>query len=662
MKKNLLIVLSILHLFLLTACTSSKGSNECLISDFDIQEGSTIDLNCSLNLEGQTVTLPADVTFLSDGGEISNGILSFSSTGKIDGELLNSEFIVEGDSVELTSDTFNFYSNKWGIVEGEVSDDTARNNRDILESLFLTIKDLNGSTFIIDEFDAYFKVDGLLSEAVPTNQGINIPSDFNLVMSDNTHLRMQPNGHFRASLLSIYNESNITVSGGFLHGDRDEHDYDSGYVDSDGSVGATNEWVHTMVIKAGQNVTIDGVTFMDATGDGISISGIGFYYQEDHIRSSEITITNSSFYRARRTNIVITNGYEITIESNNIIDGGIDTDNSTGTAPSSNLNIEASRAYDSEGNLIEYERVNNVYIRNNIQKVNDKEANPNSGQIQISHANGPIIIEENEMINTGVSFYTANGIQIINNTLTEGGISAGAAENFGRDDVVYDNVISGNNVITSGTAMNIAGNGVEVTSNHFEGTVGASFGAGAKTEDYGASNIEFTNNTVVGTSRGITTNNTMYNVLIDNNDIDLTDTAAFSAYLINRWSEDNDDEADFVFSNNNITGQEEGSESGAPTLQLSGNSMTIENNSLGSLQISSSGNNLNILSNEIEAPIHKSGVTMSLDITNTAFDSNKVIIYPSLTNTSVECIKYTAGDSEELSSSVTFNEEECIEN
>lgn len=669
MKKNKsLSLLSGLSLFLLASCNGNNNENtlsteeNCSISDFDIQENSTVDINCSLDLAGEVITVPADVTFENDGGGISNGTLNFSSTGKIDGELLNTELTIEGDNVELINETFNFYSNKWGIIEGDISDDTARNNRDILENLFLSIKDLNGKTFVIDEFDAYFKVDGLLSEAVPTNQGINIPSDFNLVMSENTHLRMQPNGHFRASLLSIYNESNITVSGGFLHGDREDHDYDSGFIDSDGSVGPSNEWVHTMVIKGGQNIIVDGVTFMDATGDGLSISGINHYYQDDHISSNDITIQNSNFYRARRTNIVITNGYNITIESNNIIDGGIDMENSTGAAPSSNLNIEASRSYDSEGELIEYERVNNVYIRNNIQKINDKEANPNSGQFQISHANGPITIENNEMINTGISFYTADGVQILNNTFSEGGISAGAAENFRREDVVYNNIVSGNTVITSGTAMNIAGNGVTVTDNYLEGTVGVAFGAGAATEDYGASNIEFTKNTVKGSSRGITSNNTMYHVLIEDNDIDLTDTAAFSAYLINRWSEDNTEEANFIFSNNRITGQEEGSESGAPTFQFSGNSATIENNFLGSFQISSSGNNLNILNNEIEAAIHKSGVTVSIDITNTVFDGNTVTIYPSLTNSPIQCKKVEEGESTQLSSSVTFNDEKCIEN
>lgn len=617
----------------------------------------TFEVTCVYDLNGETITIPEGVTIAFFGGDIINGTLNFTSSGKIDGELLNYNLEVEGDAT-LTSETFNFDKNRWNIVEGEVSDEISLNNTDVLENLFLDIKELSANTFIIDDLDAYFKVDGFLNEGVPETHGINIPSDFNLSMSDDTHFRMQPNGHFRASLLSVYNENNITVTGGNLHGDREEHDYDSGFTDSDGSTGSTNEWVDTMRIKGGQNITIDGVTFMDATGDGLQISGINHYYESEHVKSTNILIKNCEFYRARRTNIVITSGDEITMENNQIIDGGIDMDNSTGAAPSSNFNIEAYRQYDEEGNIIEYQRVNNVYLRNNVQKVTDKEANPNAGDFQISHSNGPIIIDSNEMINTGVSFFTAEGVEITNNTFTEGGITAGSADNFGRTTVVYDNVISGNTIITSGTAFNVAGNGVTVTDNHFEGNIAVTFGAGAKTEEDGASNIEFTKNTIIGTSRGITTNNTMYNVLIDDNTIDIMDGGTFAAVLVNRWSEENTEEANFVFSNNTITGKKEGSESGAPPVQVFGNSATLNNNTIGELQFGSSSN-IKVLENIIEAPTHQNGILINSEITNTMFDSNEVIIYTSKTPLSINCVKIA--DDVILPESTTFTNEICTE-
>ena len=218
-------------------------------------------------------------------------------------------------------------------MEGKTTSDIALRNRDIFESIMLKTKALGVTTFKIDKLDAYFKVDGPLNQGVPELHAVNIPSDFNLAMTNNTHLRMQPNGHFRANLLAIYNEKNITVTGGFLHGDREQHNYNSGYVDSDGSSGASNEWVNTMAIKGGENITIDGVTFQDAAGDGLVVSSIYFYFDSRHIRSKNINIKNNKFLRARRINLTLVNCEQVFIDNNEFIDGGIDMDNSNGTAP-----------------------------------------------------------------------------------------------------------------------------------------------------------------------------------------------------------------------------------------------------------------------------------------------------------------------------------------
>ena len=467
---------------------------------------------------------------------------------------------------------------------------------------------------------------------------------------------MQPNGHFRNCLIGIFDESNITITGGFLHGDREEHDYNSGFVDSDGATGPTNEWVHCMRIKGGKNVVIDGVTFLDATGDGISISSINHFFQDNHIRSSNITIKNSHFLRARRTNIVITSADDVIIENNRIEDGGIDMEKSEGVAPSSNLNIESFRSFDDQGNVTEYERVSRVFIRNNTQIVNDKEANPRAGNFQISHAVAPIIIEDNEMINSGVSFFTADGVEIKNNTITQGGITAGDASNFGRADVI-DNIVSGNTVVTDGTALNVAGNGVEIIDNDFEGNVGASFGSGATDSSKGASNIVFKDNRIKAGSRGILTRNTMQNVTIENNEIHMFSGAPFALALENEW-EDTSSEANFIFKNNTITGENPDTERGAPANLIKSSSITIEDNRFGELEFLSS-QNMTIINNKIEARVDKSGMSINGELSNTIFDSNEITIYPSLTNLSIECVKIKEGVT--LPASINFDNQECVE-
>ncbi len=227
----------------------------------------TIIINCVLDLGGQTINLPAGVTLVYEGGDIINGTINFGSTNIISGELLNSTLNIAGTKPQMKDTKFNFEPQRWGIVEGETTRMIALKNTDILEDLFFQTKALGVTTFKLDKLDAYFKVDGLLGpQSGPETYAINLPSDFYLSMSNNSHLRMQPNGHFRAALLCAYNVSNVIVEGGILHGEREEHNYNSNFVDSDGSTGTTNEWVDIMRIKGGKNITIDGVTFRRCCG------------------------------------------------------------------------------------------------------------------------------------------------------------------------------------------------------------------------------------------------------------------------------------------------------------------------------------------------------------------------------------------------------------
>lgn len=619
-----------------------------------VQANATVVINCVMDLQGKTVNLPAGVTLVYEGGDIINGTLNFANNTTISGELMNSSLTMGGTKPQLKDPSFTFDPKRWGIVEGEVADAIATKNRDIFESLMLQVKDLGIHTFKIDKMDAYFKVDGKLGVAVPELHAINIPGDFNLIMTPNTHLRMQPNGHFRAVLLCIYSASNVTVKGGILHGDREQHNYKSNFVDSDGATGTTNEWVDTMRIKGGQNITIDGVTFQDAAGDGLNISGIYHYYDSRHIKSENIIIKNNKFLRARRTNLVITSGEQIYIENNEIFDGGIDMANSKGIAPSSNLNFEPVRGSES-GNFVEYERVSHVYIRNNIQKVTDIVANPRAGEFQISHGDGPIIIENNEMINTGVSFYTTNGVIIRNNNIINGSIAAGAAENFGRTGVVYGNEIYGNNVVSKSTAIDISGNGTLLHDNYFEGQIGVVFGAGASENTMGTSNTIFRNNTVKGKSRGIASMNTLKNVTIENNTIEMTSEAPFAVNLTNAWNEQG--EANFIFKNNILTGGKSGTERGAPPTLIDANSITFEGNKMGELQISG-GKNINIFNNEIEAAIGQNGILFYSDVPNTKLRNNKVTIYKSKTPLDINCVQLAKNV---ILSSTIFEGQECIE-
>ncbi|TVZ10243.1 parallel beta helix pectate lyase-like protein [Cellulophaga sp. RHA_52] len=602
-----------------------------------IAAGTTLAIECQLDLDGKTVSLPTGVTLEYKGGEIINGTLNFTAGGKIDGNLLNQNLTVEGN-VSLISETFEFHPSRWDIVQGKVNDEVAILNTTNFKILVNKINELGGFEFKVDVFDAYFKTDGYLNISVPELHAINLPSNFHLAMSENTHLRMQPHGHFRAALLSIYDAENIKVSGGYLHGERDEHNYNSGFVDSDGATGKTNEWVNVMSIKGGREVTIDGVTFMDAAGDCLAISSIYHYNDSRHIRSKDITLRDNKFIRARRTNLVIVNGEYIYVENNEFIDGGIDTENSTGTAPSSNFNMEPVRGRDAvTGALIEYERVSHVYFRGNKQVITDVEANPRAGGFFFSHGNGPIIVEDNEIIDCGISFHTVEGLVIRNNTITGGSISAGSAQNFNRTDFVYGNEVYGNTIKTEGVAINIAGNGTIVYENDVEATVGIALGAGAKTSSNGVSNTKIYNNSIKAYSRGITSMNTMENVTIEDNTLEMQEGANFSLAIGNKWEMDTD--SNFIIKNNTITGVKTDSETGAPPSLIVGNSIEIIDNKFGDVQLNTGASNVILRNNEIDANIGASGILFYDDSPNSIFSGNKIYLYVTKTPLKIEPIK-----------------------
>ncbi len=632
------------------------NSNPCDFSIDDVIEpNSTFEIDCQIDLEGRTLSLPANFELLYAGGEIINGTLSFNG-GKIDGRLLNYKLEVTGD-VQLASTTFQYFPSRWDIQQGVVNDITAQENTNKLEALFFKIRNLGGNRFEINEFDGYFKVDGLLADASPEIHAINLPSDFHLAMTSDVHIRMQPNGHFRPVLMAIYDQKNTTVSGGNLYGDREHHFYDSGFVDSDGTTSSTHEWVKSMAIRGGQNIILNGVSFIEA-GVGLSISSIYHYFDSRHIRSKNITISQCKFLRARQTNLVITNAEYVYIEDNDLIDGGIDMANSNGVAPSSNLNIEPFRGRDqTTGELLEYERVSHVFIRNNRQIVNDPVANPSAGSFQLSHGNGPIVVENNEMINTGISFTTVDGVAIRNNTIIEGQIAAGVAGNTFRTDVVYNNEITGNTVVnTNGVGINVAGNGTLLENNSIEGTVGITIGAGAGNSEMGLSNSMILNNNIKASNRGIASSNTVYNVLVEGNQIDMQNGSSFALVLTNEWS--GVEPADFIFRGNTIIGSKPGTQSGAPASLLGANSLLLDSNNMGELQING-GNSMIIVDNIIEGSIGSHGIKFYEDAPNTEISGNEITIYSSQTPLARECVFIVDGLN--LSNSVTIEGNECID-
>lgn len=424
----------------------------CTFEALGVVAGEEIEISCLVDLDGQTINVPSSVTFTFAGGDIYNGTLNFQSNGKIAGELLNAKLNVEGD-VSLISSEFDFYAFRWDIIEGNVTAEVAENNK----VLFNEVLELVGSLvsgvvdFNVDDFDAYFKVDGTNEWDIElATLGIKIPSNYNFNLTDTAYFRMYPNASTKPTLVYIgEGVENVTITGGKFIGDRDEHDY----VDN-----STHEWGHLLRVGGATNVTITGAEFSDATGDGIDVHAFGHSFDANHIQSTEVYITGNTFKRNRRNQISVTSGEYVYIENNEFIDASIDTEGSEGIAPGFAIDIEAYRA-----NGIEYEIAENIFISNNT------ETGSRVGSFTIH--TGDLITIENNTVDNFISYSNTHGSVIRNNTITSvtdntanGGVAilAGRSDRY---DLNYNNTITGNTITGYGTGITVTNVAITVAQN-----------------------------------------------------------------------------------------------------------------------------------------------------------------------------------------------------
>ncbi|MCM5663418.1 right-handed parallel beta-helix repeat-containing protein [Galbibacter mesophilus] len=470
----MIVLLSFLFLF---SCNNEDLLNDALTDNTDTPDGngeiistpcdftldnvsanSTVEIDCKLDLEGKTVVLPSNVNFEFKGGEIINGTLDFSG-GVIDGKLLNYQLTITGDA-QLKEPTFFFDPERWDIVQGETSSEVALDNNQKLEGLIYEIKRLGGTTFEIDEFDAYFEVSKVTSTTTnqnyyPSKEAVNVPSDFNLKMSSNTHLRVFPNDKKKYALLAIRDDSNVTITGGNLHGDRDEHDYSSG---------GTHEWGHLLELHGAQDVEIKDVVMSMGSGDGMKIHSLNHNFQPNYIPSQNIVVSNCTFDANRRNNLSITDGNTIIVENCTFLNAGIDTPNSEGTAPKFGIDVEAYRTRGDDGELIFYEKATDIIIRNNTEK--------GSAAGGFLVAIGDDVTLENNTVENGIGFTLATGVKIINNRIigngdmSENGITAGKP----GTETTYNNEISGNTIEGYGTGITLYNKQVKVFDNNLVNT------------------------------------------------------------------------------------------------------------------------------------------------------------------------------------------------
>ncbi|MRT93414.1 right-handed parallel beta-helix repeat-containing protein [Ancylomarina sp. 16SWW S1-10-2] len=431
-------------------------------SSFDfttIQAKDTLNIAFSHDLGGKSIEIPADVVINYNEGEIVNGTFVFTN-GKIAGELLNKNLIIEGTPT-LTSTTFEFEKSKWEITEGEVSDDIALVNKETIQKVIDDVTSYGAEVFQIDDLDAYFQVTSERNLIWSKDEAISLPSNFTLEMTDNTYLRVQPNKYFRYALFELRSVENVNLIGGNLYGDRDFHTYDP--IVTNGLTYKTHEWGNLIQIKSGVNVTVKNMKLMDAAGDGLEIGSIGHTFSSYYVASSNILVSNCTFDSNRRNNLSITDGDDMIVENNTFLNAGIDTPYSEGTAPRMGIDIEAGRGRSSDGTLIYYERASNIIIRNNIEK----------GSLNASFyvAIGEDVTIENNTTESAIGLGVGTRITIRGNKITSSdgngstGIVGGRLED---NESVFGNEISGNIINGYTTGISVRNSDVKVFGNEIK--------------------------------------------------------------------------------------------------------------------------------------------------------------------------------------------------
>jgi len=356
---------------------------------------------------------------------------------------------------ETEDNNYTLALNYYEIVEGRVSDEQALKNRYGLEQAFEDAKSVDVDTFKIGKVDIYFDVSTITSETNPNFypfvEGINIPSDFNLVMSDETYLRVQPNNSAKYSLfVLIYNENNY-ISGGNLIGDRLEHKW---------SGRGSDEWGHLIDISSSQNVVIDNVEAKHGNGDGLVIHAAEFPWMPNYVPSKDVLIKNSRFIENRRQGISITDTQGTIIDGCIFIDTGKDLKGSNGTNPQFAIDVEPYRERDKKtGKVHQYEKVSNVIIRN-CTEIGSKRGG-------FIFKAGDNILIENNTIESGIVIDHVTNTIARNNTMINPypnnnrlGIGVGSTSEFSHNNSAIDNYIEGysQGIRVGGEGSKVSGN------------------------------------------------------------------------------------------------------------------------------------------------------------------------------------------------------------
>ncbi|WP_170287015.1 right-handed parallel beta-helix repeat-containing protein [Paenibacillus faecis] len=277
--------------------------------------------------------------------------------------------------------------------------------------------------------------------------GIVVPSHMKLTLDHEAELKVEPNAARGYSCIYLRKVENVTISGGIITGDLDQHDF-SKLPDS------TQEYGFGIYVHGGKRVTIENMKIRKCTGDCVFLGSVGLMgVDPDYDEPKLVTVRNCSLDGARRNNISITAGEGVFVENNEITNAGT----VKGTKPMAGIDIEGY----GEGD-IDYEKPRKVVIRGNLFRGNLEASvlnfsgyevviEGNHSDSTLSYSNGTdTIISNNVLVRTDKTKvailgdrvsngFDGNNVTITGNTIK--GFSSGI-DARGKDVVVTGNAVS----------------------------------------------------------------------------------------------------------------------------------------------------------------------------------------------------------------------------
>ncbi len=241
--------------------------------------------------------------------------------------------------------------------------------------------------------------------------GIELKSNMAFLLDQNAIIEMAPNNKWNYCAIAVTEKAHVVISGGTILGDRENHEYTPRK--NDGSI--IHDEGHLICIQnESEYVTVQNVTLGKANGDAILLVG------QKGAGSSvkHIDIRRNNMVDNRRQGVSIVGGTDILIENNEI-------HHTNGTTPQFGIDVE-SLSYNSQditikNNYFHHNRggdiVNtdgkNVIVENNIL-LQGEGSEYIDGPI-VYWKKGDLTIRNNDITMTSVSVNNWNGIIMYSN-------------------------------------------------------------------------------------------------------------------------------------------------------------------------------------------------------------------------------------------------------